>query len=136
MFILNALEANGSGNLQSIDLPALDHACRVEIGYIVPKNIRGRWKIHIGPSQDLLPRILETVEEIQFYLHDGHHSYNFMLSEYRQAWEKLTVGGILLSDDVHHNDAFLDFCQDKQKVPLIIRKERTHLRGYIGMLIK
>jgi len=136
MFILSALEANKRGYLQSIDLPDLDPARRVEIGYIVPENLRKRWKINIGPSQVLLPKILGALKEIQLFLHDGHHSYKIMYFEYIQAWEKLEVGGTLLSDDIHHNDAFLDFCQSKKLNPLIIKKERTHVPGYIGMLIK
>ena len=59
-----------------------------------------------------------------------------MSFEYLRAWEKLDVGGILLSDDIHFNDSFLDFCESKQQSPLIIKKERTHVLGYIGMLIK
>lgn len=56
--LLAALDANGSGELVSIDFPPLDPAQQVEVGHLVPDELRGRWTLEIGPSRQLLPQVV------------------------------------------------------------------------------
>jgi len=126
--ILAALDRNNGGRLYSIDLPeftATDYAQDafwegklgavvpkgMEPGWIIPDELRKRWELSIGPSQILLPAILERLRSIDFFLHDSEHSYECMSFEYRIAWKYLRTGGVLASDDTSWNTAFEDFAR-------------------------
>lgn len=109
--ILQALEANDSGQLYSIDLlppqpnPSLANSVDLYlprgrgIGWLVPEELRGRWQLLTGDAREVLPRLLMDLGHIDMFLHDSHHSYEHMLFEYEVAWSHLNPGGVLLSDD-------------------------------------
>jgi len=112
--ILRALAANGSGTLHSIDLPNVQEGSVLPrgraSGWIVPDSLRGRWKLQIGDTRELLPRLLERLDHVDIFLHDSDHSYEAMMFEFEQAYPKLEPGGLLLSDDTHLHAAWDDFC--------------------------
>ncbi len=120
-FLLKAIEMNGAGKLYSIDLPgfageggytpdggALIPAGR-RPGWLVPDSLRGNWELLEGPTQDLLPSLLERLGAIDFFLHDSEHSYDCMTFEYEAAIAYLRPGGVLMSHDIYSTDAFPDF---------------------------
>lgn len=106
-YALKALEHNNKGFLLSLDLPPLRPQFRVQIGSAVPNSLRHRWTLLLGPSVTLLQSIRT---EIDIFIHDSEHTYLNMISEYSISWDKLKKGGFLLSDDIHTNAAFTDFC--------------------------
>ncbi len=123
-YILQALHDNGTGTLYSIDLPTTDPEGRVnadgvrdrvhvrsasETGAVIPEDLRGRWRLTLGPSNPLLAQLFESLGPIDVFFHDSEHSYENMLWEYRQAWPRLRPGGLLLSDDVQWNRSFPEF---------------------------
>jgi predicted O-methyltransferase YrrM len=112
--ILRALAANGSGTLDSIDLPNVQEGSILPegrtTGWMVPDSLRGRWTLHIGDTRKLLPDLLETLSPIDLFLHDSDHSYENMAFEYEQAFPRLRPGGLIMSDDTHLHAAWDDFC--------------------------
>jgi hypothetical protein len=72
--LLAALDANGSGELVSIDFPPLDPAQQVEVGHLVPDELRGRWTPEIGPSRQLLPQVVTRVGTVGVFIHDSEHT--------------------------------------------------------------
>jgi predicted O-methyltransferase YrrM len=112
--ILRALDRNGNGTLHSIDLPNVQEGSVLPqgrtSGWIVPDSLRGGWQLQLGDSRELLPRLLETLDRIDVFLHDSDHSYEAMLFEFEQAYPKLEPGGLVLSDDTHLHAAWDDFC--------------------------
>lgn len=138
-FVLNALEKNGSGILYSIDLPGYDavvypklgkhhdvHICEgFSTGWLVPPNLRHRWNLILGDTKEILPKLLRELGVIDMFLHDSLHTYEHMMFEYTTAWEYLSKGGLLLSDDVNEywSLAFIDFCKSK-KVPYCVLSNR------------
>jgi len=120
MIILKALTDNNHGTLISIDVPfvgvlELDKSP----GWLVPKNLRSRWQLLIGKSQYHLPQLLQKYHQIDFFIHDSHHSFDHMLWEYHTIWSSLSKEGILVSDDVFMNLAFLEFCKENKRTPYI-----------------
>ena len=130
--ILAALDRNNAGRLYSIDLPEFtetDYAQDafwegkkgavvpkgMEPGWIIPQELRQRWELSIGPSQVLLPSVLEHLKVIDFFLHDSEHSYECMSFEYQVAWKHLRPGGVLASDDTNWNTAFEDFARQHSR---------------------
>jgi predicted O-methyltransferase YrrM len=132
--ILAALEANGRGELRSIDLPALDANPGEFTGRLVPERLRGRWDLNLGPSRVELPRLLSELERpVDVFLHDADHSYDSQMREYRTVWPHLRPGGLLISDDVWTH-AFTDFASRVDRRPVLIAR---HADGdAIGLLAK
>ena len=119
--ILRALAANQRGTLHSIDLPNVQHGSVLPqgraTGWIVPYSLRGRWRLNIGDSRQLLPEILQALGRIDLFLHDSDHSYENMSFEFEQALPRLEPGGLLLSDDSHLHSAWDDFCKKHDLYP-------------------
>ncbi|HEX2287301.1 MAG TPA: class I SAM-dependent methyltransferase [Gaiellaceae bacterium] len=133
-FLLLALEDNGEGELHSIDLPEVageDYEQGTfwdgkggavippgkEPGWMVPAELRDRWHLVLGRSQDELPPLLERLGSIDFFMHDSEHSYECMSFEFRAAWDALREGGVLVADDVNVNSAWDEFVREVGREP-------------------
>jgi predicted O-methyltransferase YrrM len=136
-FLLLALQENGEGELHSVDLPEIageDYApgtffdgkggavvpAGEEPGWMVPGNLRTRWHLALGRSQDVLPPLLERLGPIDFFMHDSEHSEDCMRFEFAAAWAALRDGGVLAADDVTVNDAFATFAAGHDREPIAI----------------
>jgi predicted O-methyltransferase YrrM len=112
-FLLRALEDNGDGRLHSFDLPeardALGHPAGREPGWLVPDELRHRFEVTLGDTRETLGPALGRLGEIDLFFHDSLHTARHMLFEFRAAWPHLRAGGVLVSDDVFWNPAFLLF---------------------------
>jgi predicted O-methyltransferase YrrM len=116
-YILKALAKNNQGILYSIDLPDENILMRIpresrhyiDSGWVIPKELKNRWRLIIGRSRDKLPSLLKMPGSIDIFVHDSEHSYENMMFKYMTAWDHLKEGGILLSDDTNLNKAFIDF---------------------------
>ena len=133
-FLLLALEDNGEGELHSIDLPEVAGEKYEqgtfwdgkggavippgkEPGWMVPSELRDRWSLVLGRSQDELPPLLERLGTIDFFMHDSEHSYECMSFEFRAAWDALREGGVLVADDVNVNTAWDEFVGEVGREP-------------------
>jgi predicted O-methyltransferase YrrM len=116
MFILEALKDNCKGTLYSIEvLKSLPN--RKKVGHFVPVGLQQRWKLLIGRSLDVLPKLLPQIDSIDVFIHDSEHEYQTMFSEYSLAWPFIEQGGLLLSDDTGRNEAFIHFCEKVGRAP-------------------
>jgi predicted O-methyltransferase YrrM len=113
-FILQALEVNGSGELHSIDLPPLAPGADDFVGILVPQGLRGRWQLHRGTSQRVLPKLLPQLGRVDIFLHDSLHTYKNMKWEFEFAGAHLARPGVVLADDVEYNRAFAEWVGDAQ----------------------
>jgi predicted O-methyltransferase YrrM len=133
-FVLLALEDNAEGELWSVDLPEVAGEeyepgtfwdgkggavipPGKEPGWMVPPELRDRWHLVLGRSQDELPPLLERVGAIDFFMHDSEHSYECMSFEFRAAWDALREGGVLIADDVTVNSAWAEFAREVGREP-------------------
>lgn len=123
-YILQGLFDNETGILHSIDLPCTEPEGRLnsdgkrekvhvasidETGFVIPQELRRNWVLHLGASRDVLPDVLEKLPQIDLFWHDSEHSYETMTWEFEAVWPHVSIGGILASDDVSWNSAFVDF---------------------------
>lgn len=109
-FVLEALERNGRGNLWSVDLPPpRDRSVHHQIGVAVPDRLRDRWSYVRGSSRRRLPGLLAQLERIDLFIHDSRHTERNLLFELREAWARLSPGGVLMADDVDLNCGFHAF---------------------------
>ena len=120
-YILRAMSKVDAGTLLSIDLPPHDPSGykyadgrldptfvpeELGVGWLVPRELRGRWELRLGRSSDELPKIRGSVD---VFFHDSEHSYETMMLEYTWARAHLSSSGFLASDDLSWSKAWKDF---------------------------
>jgi len=122
-FLLQALEDNGGrGRLASFDLPDAQDALGFPIpegsepAWLVPDRLRSRFELVLGDTRRTLRPKLRQLGTVELFFHDSLHTTRHMLFEFRAAWQHLTPGGLLLSDDVFWNPAFWAFTR-RHRVP-------------------
>lgn len=115
-FILQALEDNGLGRLYSIDVNQFCPNGK-KIGWLIPSNLRHRWKLVVGHSLRVLPTLCRQLQQIDVFIHDSEHTYHTMLTEYSIVYPVLRKGGILISDDTGRNEAFIHFSKKINILP-------------------
>jgi len=85
----------------------------------------------LGDAPLEIKKLFKKIDSIDIFLHDSSHTYQNMMKEYQIVWPHIKKGGFLLSDDVSENDAFLDFSDQVEKEPIIIKKEGASHFGLI-----
>lgn len=132
--ILSALEKNKKGTLYSIDLAQvyktkepgtyITHEGNEELnafvplgkqpGWLVPDNLRSRWRLIIGDSKKELTTLVDRLDKkIDIFYHDSDHSEEHMLFEFNTVFNKLADTGLIVSDDVRWNNAWNEFILSK-----------------------
>lgn len=107
-FFLEAMEANGTGRLWSIDLPPQTEEWRKLAGSAVPERLRDRWTFLRGTSRRHLPPLLHELGTVDLFIHDSQHTERNMRFELTAAAPHVRPGGLILCDDAHENRAFAD----------------------------
>jgi len=142
-FILKALVDEG---LTTAKLYSIEWSEDCEQGALIPEELRsasGGFVPLLGKVEDFV-RSDELPSSIDMFLHDSSHGYRHMLWEFRQFWQRLRDGGLLVSHDVHINAAFPEFvaqtyAHDK-KTGRLDAQRTSHYEwgrwGYIGFAIK
>ncbi|AOL16616.1 hypothetical protein BFU36_07790 [Sulfolobus sp. A20] len=98
------LSALTNGTLYSIDVrDKLENG--KPIGFLVPEELRHKWKVYIGESRIMLPKILNEVKKVDIFLHDSEHTFENVMFELTTVWEKLEKGGIILIDNLDFTEA-------------------------------
>ena len=108
-YLLAGINANGFGQVHSVDLPTLDpmghkdrdgridkvHVDRVEeTGFVIPESLKRVWKLHLGASNSVLPSLLDELGVIDIFWHDSEHSFSNMTWEFKVAWSVPVPGGL------------------------------------------
>lgn len=135
--ILLAMKRNDFGTLYSVDLPAIEKPCfgmryvtdatsdflpkGQTSGWAIPSLLRDRFVLVLGDSRDVLPKIVEDLEEIDIFMHYSLHTFDCQYTEYTTIWNKLITNGYLFSDDIYLNMAFKKFAKTKQQFYYNIR---------------
>lgn len=111
--ILEAMKKNNSGLLVSTEVEK-------DVGSLVPKELHDRWELVVGNPKTILSSTLRRYDKIDIFLHDSVHSYVQMFGDFVMVEPHIAEHGILLSDDVNENRAFLDFAKRIGANPRII----------------
>ena len=116
--ILAALKRNGSGELISIDP-------QPGTGWLVPDELRERWRPIRATSYDALP----SVGQIDLFIHDSLHTPEC------ERWELETAAGlgagVLLSDNAHAADTARELASDRG-ADFSVWRERVQGHFYPG----
>ncbi len=111
--ILEAIVMNRRGILVSTEIEK-------EVGPLVPDSLRMHWQLHVGKPSSVLTETLEEVGQVDLFLHDSDHSYENMLFEFKKAYHRMSRHGLMVSDDVDTNPAFIEFAASIGRQPLFV----------------
>ena len=89
-----------------------------EPGWLIPPDLKERWTLVLGRSQEELPPLLDRLGAIDTFMHDSEHSFECMWFEFNAGWPALRAGGVLLSDDVNSTEAFARFAAEQGREPV------------------
>jgi len=123
-YILQAMQANGEGHLDSIDVPPLGKDPERQVGRFIPDELRSRWALHRDRSARVLRPLLRRLGSIDLFVHDSQHTYRNMRDEFAAAWPFLRPGGALISDDVQGNTAFHELAGKSDVAASIVVEEQ------------
>jgi hypothetical protein len=138
---LAALRRNRRGRLHSIDLPQRQRGPELakgessvavppgrDSGWAVPDRLRERWDLRLGPSQALLPSLVEELDGIGLFLHDDLHTPAHLAFELATVAPKLRPGSVVLADNtVWTGEAFPRFA--RAIGARVVRRGRSDLVG-------
>lgn len=115
------------GELISIDLPTVEaiegsthrmpEVCLppgFAPGWVIPDRLRGRHRLELGDSMQLLPAVSNRHPTIDIFFHDSLHTFQHQHYEYSVAWPHLAQGRILLRDDILWSAAFHRLCREQR----------------------
>lgn len=107
-YLLEAVCANGAGRLYSVDLPSDELPDGKDPGWAIPDDLRSRWSLTVGATQDVLDPLLEALDGAPgLFYHDSWHAYPTMRYEFDLALGHME-SGIIAAHDVNRNPAFLE----------------------------
>lgn len=127
-YFLRALERNRTGRLHSIDLPTSQKGKRFSArkdspvalppgrttGWAVPPELRADWDLRLGPSQQLLPDLIDELDRVDLFLHDSLHTFEHATFELTTVDPKVPPGGVFLADNTEWLGGALDrFAESK-----------------------
>jgi hypothetical protein len=138
---LAALRRNRRGRLHSIDMPFRQRGAALargepnvavppgrESGWAVPERLRERWDLRIGPSQELLPKLVTELDGVGLFLHDDLHTPAHLGFELETVRPKLAPGAVVLADNTRWTgEAFPRFARAVGS--RVVRRGRGDLVG-------
>jgi predicted O-methyltransferase YrrM len=112
--ILAALENNQFGQLKSSDFPyfRLERPERF-IGCLVDEHLKGRWQLETKGDRVNLPKLLRNSPPIDLFHYDSDKSHFGRRSVLALVEPRLSVGSLVLMDDVQDNWFFRDYVERK-----------------------
>lgn len=109
-----------NGTLYSSDMPYLGKDNDKYVGCVVSEDLRENWKLFRFADKESLPKIFGEQKVFDFIHYDSDKSYNGRMWAYPILWDRLRSGGILMSDDIGDNAAFMDYCIQNERKPVIV----------------
>ena len=110
--IAAALLRNGHGRLTTIDIDA-------DAGYL----IGGPWADVIDRRTGSSVEILKELADVDIFLHDSLHTYEYEMMELTAVEPKLCADAIILSDNAHQSAALSDWAERSGRHYLFFREQ-------------
>ncbi len=108
--ILKALSQNNSGRLFSVDMPYPRKKSELDVGIVVPQNLRKNWTLIRRPDNPGITIALKKAGgKIDLCHYDSDKSWWGRHYAYPILWKSLSSNGLFISDDIEDNLYFSEF---------------------------
>ncbi len=125
----------GLGRLWSIDLPPMMSGWHEQSKVLVDEIAWPDWTYIRGSSRRTMASTCASMESIDIFIHDSLHTPQTMKYEFEKAWPFMRAGGLLISDDVEGNSAFVDFVKSR-RVEKWFTAPKADKAGMFGVALK
>jgi predicted O-methyltransferase YrrM len=126
---------DGLGRLWSIDLPPMMAGWHEQSKVLVDETAWPDWTYLRGSSRRTMASTCASMESIDIFIHDSLHTPQTMKYEFEKAWPFMRAGGLLISDDVEGNSAFVDFVQSR-RLKKWFTSPKADKEGLFGVALK
>ena len=140
---LLGVRRNHRGTVHSIDLPHPQRGKRFSrrdspvalppgrtSGWAIPPELRENWDLCIGPSERLLPPLVDELPSVELFLHDSEHTPRHLAFELATIRPKLRSGAVVLADNTVWTGA--SFSRFAEAVGArVVRRGRSDLVGLL-----
>jgi hypothetical protein len=123
---LLALSKNRHGHLHSIDKPTFQRHAKLganespvsvppgrSSGWAIPDRIKRGWDLRLGPTQTILPKLIDRLPSVGIFLHDDLHTPQHLALELRTVRPKLADAAVVMADNTNWTGtAFPRFAQE------------------------
>lgn len=130
--MLLAMKENKIGKLYSVDMPYINMKNESYVGVVVPKNLKGLWKLIRKADRSGIPTVIKRVEKLEMCHYDSDKSYFGRSWAYPLLWGALRKNCLLISDDIQDNIAFFEFCKKTNREPVIVESQGK----FVGIIQK
>ncbi|HTT45162.1 MAG TPA: class I SAM-dependent methyltransferase [Thermoplasmata archaeon] len=109
---LLGVRKNRHGVVHSVDLPLPQRGERFSArespvalppgrssGWALPPELRDGWDLRLGPSERLLPPLVDELPSVGVFLHDSAHTPTHLAFELSTVRPKLRAGAVVLADN-------------------------------------
>lgn len=118
-YILRALERNRRGTLHSVDRPQPERRSSEgtrrtnpswsiplgrSSGWAVPGPLWTRWDLRIGDKRDVIPFLVDQLDDLGLFVYDVPHDDDDARSEFRLLDQLLRIGSVAIADHGPHGD--------------------------------
>lgn len=108
--ILKALSENNYGRLFSVDMPYPRKKNELDVGIVVPQNLRKNWTLIRRPDNPGIIIALGKVgTKVDLCHYDSDKSWWGRNYAYPILWNSLNFNGLFISDDIQDNLYFAEF---------------------------
>lgn len=121
-----------NGMLYSSDMPYLGKENDQYVGCVVPENLKSHWQLFRFADRESLPKIYKIQDSMDFVHYDSDKSYDGRMWAYPILYKHLRKGGILMSDDIGDNSAFMDYCLQNNFEAIVVEFDGK----YAGFIFK
>lgn len=130
--ILEGIKKKKSNKLISNDMPYMFKNNHDKVGFLIPKELKKKWKLYKMPDRLILKNIFKTHGKFDVCHYDSDKTYYGRLWSYNLIFNNLKNKGMLISDDINDNEAFIDFAKNRNKKIYVIKG----VKNYVGVIIK
>lgn len=130
--ILDGIKKKKFNKLISNDMPYMFRNNHNKVGFLIPKELKKKWQLYKMPDRLILKNIFKTHGKFDVCHYDSDKTYYGRLWSYKLIFKNLRHNGLLISDDINDNEAFIDFAKFKNKKIYIIKG----VKNYVGVIIK
>lgn len=103
-----------------------------KVGFLIPSELKKKWILYRMPDRLILKKIFLNYGKFDLCHYDSDKTYFGRLWSYELIYKNLNKDGLLISDDINDNDAFIDFAKKIKKSFYVIKDSKN----FVGVIIK